>query len=142
MAGFSARSLAHLVGVHPTLVRLLKEITQHFDCSILDGARTVEQQKLNVARGLSKTMDSKHLIQPDGFSHAVDVAPTPQQWDASPPSGLTKYEVECLALLFYAKGYAQAQGIALRIGADWNGNNLWQDNSFNDLDHVELKESP
>lgn len=139
MAKFSARSRAALHGVHPTLVRILSEVTEFFDCSVLDGLRSPEQQKLNVAAGLSQTMDSKHLPQSDGFAHAVDVAPTPQQWDGSPPAQLTKYEVECLAFLFYVKGYARAQGVDLRIGADWNGNNLWQDNSFNDLDHIELR---
>lgn len=144
MAAFGARSKAALRGVHPTLVRILTEVTQYFDCTVLDGQRTIQQQQLNVASGLSKTLDSKHLTQDDGFAHAVDVAPTPQQWDSSPPSGLTKYEVECLAFLFYTKGYAQAQGVELRIGADWNGNNIWNGaedgKPFNDLDHIELKE--
>jgi hypothetical protein len=143
---FSSRSLGHLVGVHPTLVRLLSEVTEHFDCSILDGVRTVEEQKQNVARGLSKTMNSKHLMQEDGFGHAVDVAPTPIRWDLDVPSGLGKYDVQCLAFLFYLKGYAKGQGIDLRIGADWNGNNLWNEmdksQSFNDLVHVELPVNP
>lgn len=138
MSDFTARSLGNLVGVHPRLVELAKEITQVFDCSVLDGLRTEAQQELDVQGHLSETMASKHLIQPDGFGHALDLAPTPQQWDASPPADLTKYQVECIAFLFYVKGYARARGLAVRIGADWNGNNLWQDNSFNDLDHVEL----
>ncbi len=141
MSGFSPRSLANLAGVHPRLVQLLTEITEHFDCTILDGVRTLAQQEQNVLKGLSKTLASKHLPQDDGLAHAVDVAPTPQQWDNSPPSHLTKYEVECIAFLFYTKGYAKAQGLDVRIGADWNGNNLWTDNTFNDLDHIELSHS-
>lgn len=138
MANFSPRSMALLCGVHPTLVKLLEEITENFDCSILGGLRTLDEQKEDVASGKSETLASMHLLQADGYGHAVDVAPTPQQWDNSPPSGLTKYDVECLAFLFYTKGYAKAKGIDVRIGADWNGNNLWQDNRFNDLDHIEL----
>lgn len=138
MSAFSAKSLANLNGVHPRLIRLMTEITQFFDCTILNGLRTEEQQEQNVANHLSETMNSKHLPQADGLSHAVDAAPTPEQWDDSPPSKLSKYEVECIAFLFYVKGYAKAQGLDVRIGADWNGNNLWQDNSFNDLDHIEL----
>lgn len=138
MSDFTERSKANLTGVHPTLVKLLTEITQFFDCSIIGGTRTIEEQKIDVAKGLSKTMNSMHIVQADGYGHAVDAAPTPQQWDNSPPSHLSKYEVECIAFLFYVKGYAKAQGIDVRIGADWNGNNLWQDNTFNDFDHIEL----
>lgn len=142
MSAFSQRSLANLHGVHPTLVKLLTEVTMVFDCSVLGGTRTVEEQRQNVAKGLSQTMDSKHLVQPDGYGHAVDVAPTPQQWDGSPSSGLSKYEIECLCFLFFTKGYAKAQGLDIRIGADWNGNNLWdgseKPNAFLDADHIEL----
>ena len=138
MSAFSARSLAALDGVHPTLVQLAKEITEFFDCSVIDGTRTVAQQVENIKKGLSQTMNSLHIVQKDGYGHAIDVAPTPQQWDNSPQSNLTKYEVECIAFLFYFKGYAKAKDIDVRIGADWNGNNLWQDNNFNDLDHIEL----
>lgn len=142
MSAFGARSRAALAQVHPTLIRILSEVTEFFDCSVLDGARSSQQQALNVANGLSKTLDSKHLIQPDGYAHAVDVAPTPQQWDGSPPAGLTKYEVQCIAFLFYTKGFAKAQGVDLRIGADWNGNNLIdmaeKEHAFLDADHIEL----
>lgn len=138
MTDFSVCSLANLQGVHPTLVDLIKEITQFFDCSILGGTRTAEEQTEFLAKGMTQTMNSLHLIQKDGYGHAIDVAPTPQQWDNSPQAKLTKYEVQCIAFLFYAKGYAQAKGIKIRIGADWNGNNLWTDNMFNDLDHIEL----
>jgi hypothetical protein len=142
MSAFGARSRANLAGVHPTLVRILSEVTMHFDCTVLGGTRTLEEQKQNVAKGLSRTMASKHLIQEDGWGHAVDVAPNPQRWDNSPDADLTKYEVELIAFLFYVKGYAKAQGVDLRIGADWNGNNLWDSfekaNAFNDLDHIEL----
>ncbi len=147
MSAFSQRSLANLHGVHPTLVRILKEVTQFFDCSVLGGLRTKEQQAHNVAAGLSQTMDSMHLPQSDGYAHAADVAPTPINFDNSPPAlidgrAITKYEVEEIAFLFFVKGYAKAQGVNLRIGTDWNGNNLWDGlekaNAFNDLDHVEL----
>lgn len=138
MSAFGARSRANLAGVHPTLVRILSEVTQAFDCTVLGGTRTLAEQQQNVAKGLSKTLDSKHLVQSDGYGHAVDVAPNPQQWDNSPPSGLTKYDVELIAFQFYVKGYAKAQGVDLRIGADWNNNNEIQDNTFNDLDHIEV----
>jgi len=143
MAPLSKRSLAELIGVHPTLVKELTDFTLFFDITVIDGTRTIEQQKLNVLKKLSQTMNSMHIIQDDGYGHAVDFAPTPQQWENSPPAmvegrHITQYEVECIACLFAFKAWCAARGIKVRIGADWNNNNLWQDNNFNDLDHVEL----
>ena len=47
------------------------------DFSVREGVRTPETQKEYVAKGVSKTMASKHLIQPDGYGHAVDLYPSP-----------------------------------------------------------------
>jgi peptidoglycan L-alanyl-D-glutamate endopeptidase CwlK len=77
MFDLSDKSLLHLKGVHPILISAVKRATelssQEFE--VLEGLRTLEQQKLNFAKGVSKTLDSKHLIQPDGFGHAVDLVP-------------------------------------------------------------------
>tara|TARA_R110001606_G_scaffold5762_5_gene26162 strand:- start:1188 stop:1601 length:414 start_codon:yes stop_codon:yes gene_type:complete len=43
------------------------------DFGITCGVRTVAEQKALVARGASQTMNSKHLPQSSGFSHAVDL---------------------------------------------------------------------
>lgn len=71
------RSLGHLEGVHPDLVRFVKrmiEVTPR-DFSVIDGVRTIEEQRENVRKGVSKTMNSLHLPQSDGFAHAVDLVP-------------------------------------------------------------------
>jgi peptidoglycan LD-endopeptidase CwlK len=71
------RSKAELIGVAPGLVALVElaiQITPQ-DFSVHDGLRTIEQQREYVARGASRTMDSKHLKQDDGFGHAVDLVP-------------------------------------------------------------------
>ena len=74
---FGAGSKVELMGVHPDLVvvaQLAISLSSQ-DFSVHDGLRTmVEQQKL-VAKGASKTLDSKHLKQADGFGHAVDLVP-------------------------------------------------------------------
>ncbi len=81
-----AGSLARLEGVHPDLVRVVKRailITAQ-DFSVTDGVRTRAQQARLVASGASKTMASRHLVQPDGFGHAVDLVPYAggrQVWD-------------------------------------------------------------
>ena len=45
------------------------------DITIIEGARTEARQKKLVGRGSSWTLKSKHLVQPDGFAFAVDLAP-------------------------------------------------------------------
>lgn len=42
---------------------------------MFEGCRSLTQEKLNVAAGVSRTLNSQHLIQPDGFAHAVDLVP-------------------------------------------------------------------
>jgi len=64
------RSLDRLKGVHPDLVKVVKraiELTP-IDFTVLEGLRTVERQKQLVAKGASKTMNSRHIT-----GHAVDL---------------------------------------------------------------------
>ena len=71
----SNRSRNKLDGVHNRLVAVVEhaiKITK-VDFGVTYGVRTIEEQERLVAAGRSQTMKSKHLIQPDGFSHAVDV---------------------------------------------------------------------
>lgn len=71
MFKLSARSLSKLEGVHPDLVRVVKraiELTE-VDFGVTEGLRTKERQKELVAKGASKTMNSRHIT-----GHAVDVA--------------------------------------------------------------------
>ena len=68
------RSLQNLSGVHPELVAVVKraiEITEQ-DFSVLEGVRSLQKQEENVAKGVSKTMNSRHLT-----GHAVDLTPYP-----------------------------------------------------------------
>tara|TARA_Y100001956_G_scaffold81684_1_gene99992 strand:- start:1020 stop:1415 length:396 start_codon:yes stop_codon:yes gene_type:complete len=64
-----------LKGVHPDLVRVVKRALtiSPYDFGITEGERTLETQKQYVADGKSKTMNSKHLKQKDGYSHAIDI---------------------------------------------------------------------
>ena len=64
---------------HPNLVFLVHEAMalQIMDFGVRDGVRSLEQQKRLVSRGMSKTMRSKHLVQHDGYAHAVDLYPYP-----------------------------------------------------------------
>jgi peptidoglycan L-alanyl-D-glutamate endopeptidase CwlK len=146
MPRFGAASRAHLQGVHPDLVRLFEAVVAHYDCTITDGVRTVEEQRKNVAKGVSKTMASKHLPQSDGLGHALDVMPYPHPpWPAiqrgldamrraDPEMGVAR----CYHFIGFVMGMAAAKGIPIRQGADWDSDELFHDHSFIDLPHFEL----
>lgn len=77
------KSLENLALVHPDLVKVVTKAIElsTSDFSVLEGKRSVEQQKINIAKGVSQTMNSKHLVQSDGYAHAVDLVPYPLNWD-------------------------------------------------------------
>ena len=71
----SNRSRKKLEGVHPSMVAVVEraiELTA-VDFGVTYGVRSKEEQQRLVNSGRSQTMKSKHLIQSDGYSHAVDV---------------------------------------------------------------------
>ncbi len=67
----SKRSLKALEGVHPDLVAVVKRAIKitPVDFVVIEGLRTEETQREYVRRGVSKTMNSRHLT-----GHAVDLA--------------------------------------------------------------------
>lgn len=71
----SNRSLDKLEGVHPDLVAVVKRAIQitDVDFGVTYGVRTLAEQEELYNSGRSQTMKSKHLIQEDGYSHAVDL---------------------------------------------------------------------
>ena len=74
----SQRSRNRLVGVHPDLVRVVERAIglTAVDFVVSEGARSIDRQRDLVASGRSKTLNSKHLIQADGYAHAVDLVAT------------------------------------------------------------------
>ena len=65
------KSLKNLSGVHPDLVRVVKQaiILTPIDFAVTEGVRTIERQKMLVEAGASRTMNSQHLV-----GRAVDLA--------------------------------------------------------------------
>ncbi len=120
MYKLGAKSLANLDGVHPVLVKVVKraiEITKQ-DFNVHDGLRTLADQRALVARKASRTMNSKHLPQADGFGHAVDLVPF--------INGQLRWEWEPIYVIAAAvRQAAEEQGVASRIV--WGG--VW-DRSF------------
>ena len=110
-------SKSRLNGVHPDLVSVVEraiEITEQ-DYSVLEGLRSLEQQRINVEKGVSKTMNSRHLT-----GHAVDLIPYPVSWDWE---------------YFYPIADAMKQAAEeLGVNIEWGGD--WE--SFPDGPHFQL----
>ena len=111
----SQRSLDRLEGVHPEMVAVVERAIQltEVDFGVTQGVRTLEEQKANVAAGRSQTMRSKHLLQDDGFSHAVDVVAyvgSDVSWE------LNLYDDICDAF----KEAAEEVGCSIKWGAAWS----------------------
>ena len=66
----SSTSEKKLEGVHPDLIKVVRRAIEisEVDFRVGEGMRTVAQQKKNVAKGVSWTMNSRHLT-----GHAVDL---------------------------------------------------------------------
>lgn len=86
MPKFSKTSAAKLATCHPDLQKLFNEIIKTRDCTIICGARTLEEQQKAFKAGFSKIdgigKKSKHQISKEQpLSLAVDVLPFPLNWD-------------------------------------------------------------
>ena len=133
---YSQASLSKLNTCHPDIQKLLNKAIKYYDITILEGIRTTERQTELVRTGMSKTMDSKHLDQGDGFSHAVDCALWPIDWND---------RERFVFLQGYLKGLADAMLEAgeithtLRLGVDWDNDGNIKEHSFFDGPHIELK---
>lgn len=121
-------SLAKLRGVHPDLLRVVNRCAadwrdQTFTWIITCGPRSVEEQKILVRKGASKTMRSRHIPAKNGFAHAVDVAALLHgkvRWD------WPLYGKIAVAM----KQAAKKEGVPVEWGGDWK--------SFADGPHYQL----
>ncbi|WP_088141960.1 M15 family metallopeptidase [Achromobacter xylosoxidans] len=111
----SPRSLSRLVGVHPDLVAIVQLAIQRalVDFTVVEGVRTIAQQRENVAKGASQTIASYHLPQADGLSHAVDLAPL--IGGAIPWSNWQAFA----DLAQMVKACAAELGVPVEWGGDW-----------------------
>jgi peptidoglycan L-alanyl-D-glutamate endopeptidase CwlK len=94
------------------VVKRAIEITD-IDFGVTQGVRTIAQQKEYVRTGKSQTMNSKHLPQSDGFSHAVDVV---AYVDGDVAWELNLYDNIADAF----KRAARELGVSVKWGAAWN----------------------
>ena len=112
MFKLSSRSLEKLEGVNPLLVDTVKEAIKlsSVDFGVIYGVRSLAEQEKLYKSGRSQTMKSKHLIQDDKTSHAVDL----MAYDGSNPSwDLVMYDDIADAM----KAAALKTGAKIRWGA-------------------------
>ena len=110
----SGRSLGKLEGVHPVLVDTVKRAIEvsSVDFGVIYGVRSLAEQKRLYEAKRSQTMKSKHLVQEDGYSHAVDL----MAYDGSDPSwDIVMYDDIADAM----KAAALETGAKICWGAAW-----------------------
>ncbi len=117
-----------LKGVHPDLIRVVKRCAANwkdtqFTFGLTCGARSLEEQKILVKKGASKTLRSRHIPAKNGYAHAVDVIAMIDgkvRWD------WPLYDKIAVAM----KAAAKAEKVAVEWGGDWA--------SFKDGPHYQL----
>jgi len=130
MPKFGTRSSENLVGVHPDVVSVLNRAIKCFDFSVLEGVRGMPRQQELYDSGASKTLNSLHLRQSDGYSHAVDIAPYPIDW---------KDTQRFAYMAGIVMGIAEMQGVKLTWGHDWDGDGDFKEHTLKDGPHFELR---
>ena len=120
MRKWSNRSKRNMEGIHPDLIKVLN-IALHrtpFDFVVTEGLRSVARQRELVAKGASKTMNSRHLT-----GHAFDIAVIDSH-------GITWEYGAYKACADVFKEVAEELSVDLEWGGDWK--------SFVDGPHFQL----
>jgi len=135
MPSFSNTSLQKLSTCDSKIQYLFKAVVNSYDCTILQGHRTQEEQKALYKSGRSKVIRGKHNLSP---SKAVDVSPypIPEKWG----EGDSKAMAEFYYFAGYVLGIAESLNIKIRWGGDWDSDNKFIDQTFDDLVHFEVVE--
>lgn len=104
-----ARSLKNLEGVHPDLIKVVTRAIEisPVNFTVVEGLRTLDQERRNVARGASQTLHSRHL---DG--HAVDI------WAVVDGKAFIDWTVAPV-IAFTMKKAAAELSIPIEWGGDW-----------------------
>lgn len=148
MATFGAASLKKLEGVHPDLVKVIKESIKEtpVDFSIVYGVRSTAEQKRLYALGRTvvnpdgktakkplgnivtqkngTTNKSNHQVKADGYGHAIDFVPYLNgkiDWNAT-----NEFKV----IVAHIMATAKCLGVDIEAGLYWK--------SFVDAPHIEL----
>ena len=126
MPKFGKRSKERLRGVDTRLVNVLNELIKIMDVTIIEGLRSKQRQEILLKEGKTKTKFSKHIE-----GKAVDLAPYPIDWE-------DRDRFHYMGGMI--RGIAKQLNINVRWGGDWDSDGETQDNRFDDLVHVEIRE--
>lgn len=113
------RSERNLAGVHPKLVAVVRRALELLEVHrvelsfiVTEGLRTMARQQDLYRAGATRTMNSYHLKQHDGYAHAVDLAAT--------VGGDVRWDWPLYTHLAAAmKQAAQEQEVRITWGGDW-----------------------
>ena len=144
MYKLGTRSLTNLEGVHPDMVKLIKEsITDSpVDFTVVEGLRTRKRQQELYAQGRTKPgvrvtnvdgvkKKSNHQVKEDGYGNAVDIYP----YFLGQVQVNHKDTIKCLKQIAdHIKAKAEELEIPITWGGDWK--------SPYDPPHFELKQQP
>lgn len=109
------KSSSNLKGVHPDMVAIVQraiEITEQ-DFAVHEGVRSPETQRIYLMKGVTKTLESRHLPGKDGFGKAVDLVPV--------VDGTLRWEWEPIFKIAVAVDQAATElGVPIRWGGVWD----------------------
>lgn len=139
MYHFSPKSLKKLNECDEVIQKIMFDVIQIVDITILEGFRNEEKQNEMFMTGKSKLEwpNSKHNSNP---SQAIDIAPYPIIWPdpLKYPHDWQKYLARFYYLGGIVIGLGRVHGVRIRWGGDWNMNNSFTDQTFDDLVHFEI----
>jgi len=136
---YGSRSKARLAKAHPKLQKIYNRVIEIINISILESIRSKEVQDSYFERKVSKLKwpESLHNLKQgrnETCSLAIDSVPWNRGIDWNDKAGF-------YIMVGIIKAIAHDEGIRIRCGADWDGDNDTKDQSFHDLPHVELHPS-
>lgn len=144
MPAFSNKSKMMLEECHPDLQKVLNEAIKYIDFTIVEGARTEEQQLKYYMTGKSKTMNSKHLPEyikeyKKEYSRAVDIIPyfttTPHNdWNDREEFCILAGYILGIAKMLKSRGEIKSE---IRWGGKWSQERI-KENTFVDMPHFEI----
>ena len=140
MPEFGDTSIKRLSQVDDRLKELFEEVVRHYDCHIMCGMRTTEEQQELFALGRSKPgrivtyVDGVNKKSSHQFGRAVDVAP----WFEEVPHIRWDNEKDWFHFAGFVKGVAALKGIPVIWGGDWDSDFDLEDQRFNDWPHWEI----
>ena len=141
MPSFSRKSMSKLRSCDYRLQELFLNVVKEYDCTIIQGHRTKEEQDeyYNNKRSKVQWPNSKHNHSP---SLAADVAPWVNgsiPWPQIPKDSKFIHDT---AQFYHFAGFvlsrANSLGIDVRWGGDWDSDHNFSDQKFDDLVHFEI----